>query len=193
MLYTYYDDWVNVVDLKEFEYCPVIPWIHHNIGYVTDPTDSMDVGRSRVDASFKVKVASELGLPKPYRVEVPVKSYRLRVEGVVDLVAGDGKLVVVEVKAFRRRRDRLRHFKTQLVAYALLVTESLGVVREAILYNGGDVMRFRVTGEMLLGVERKLAKLRAVIEGERPPEVSQPRQKCYYCWYRRVCPVTHPS
>jgi len=190
MLYTYYDDWINVVDLKEFEYCLIIPWIHYNIGYVTDPTYSMDAGRVRVNADYKMKVAEELSLPRPYRIEVYVRSSRLRMEGIVDIVAGNSKLIVVEVKAFRRRGDRLRHFKTQLVAYALLVTESLGVVREAVLYNGGDAIRMLVTADMLLDVERKIRRLRNVIGSESPPRVVQPRQKCSYCWYRRVCPRT---
>ncbi len=111
---------------------------------------------------------------------------------MVNVAVGDSRLMVAEVKAFKRRRDRLKHFKTQLLAYALLVNESIGIVREAILYHGGEVLRVGVTWDMLVNIEKKVRKLRAIIESEKPPQVTQPRQKCTYCWYRRVCPTANP-
>jgi len=190
VLSIYYEDYLTVADLKEYEYCPAIPWINRNLGYVTEATPSMDLGKARASREFKVRVAEELSLPKPYRVEVPVVSRRLRVRGVVDLVAGDRRLAVVEVKAFKRRRDRARHFRLQLAAYALLANESLGPVRHAILYLGGDVVRLDVTRDLLVEAESKIRRLWEVVGSEKPPVVRQPPGKCLYCWYRRVCPVS---
>lgn len=180
--------YVSVAELKEYEYCPAIPWIHRYIGLRTQPTPSMDSARERADAEYKERVAEELGLPKPYRIEYPVASHRLGLSGVVDVLAGDTRYYILEVKAYRRPRHRLGHFKAQLLAYALIVSTELGPVREAILYNGGEVLRLPVTRESLSRVRRILAGLRRILESEEPPQPNQPRQKCLYCWYRRICP-----
>ena len=186
-MHIYYDGYLNVTDLKEFEYCPMIPWIRYNTGYTTEVTPSMELGKSKASPDYKVKVAEELSLPKPYKVEVPVRSTRLGIRGMVDLIAGDRKLVVAEIKAFKRRHDRARHFKTQLAAYALLVNESIGPTRQAILYLGGETVRLTVTQDMLREAEIKIWKLREIVDSEKPPKVAQPKPKCTYCWYRRLC------
>ena len=181
--------YISVNELKEYEYCPAIPWIHRYVGLRTQPTPSMESARERADASYKEEVAGKLGLPRPYRIEYPIRSRSLGLSGVIDVLAGDRRYYVLEVKAYRRPRARLRHFRIQLLAYALLVNTELGPVREAILYNGGEVIRVPVTKESLSRVRRILAGLRAALESEEPPQPNQPGQKCSYCWYKRICPA----
>ena len=179
----------SVTEVKEYVYCPVIPWIHKYLGYHTRPTPSMESGKEKADASYKSRVAEELGLPRPVRVEVPVKDCSLGVSGVVDIVAGKGPYTIVEVKVFPRRIERARHFKTQLMVYALLVWRNMGPVREAILYMGGKAHRYRVTSRDLEAARRALRGLQKVLESEEPPRARQNPAKCSYCWYRRVCPL----
>jgi CRISPR/Cas system-associated exonuclease Cas4 (RecB family) len=99
----YLDGYVQVAEVKDYIFCPALAWIKARMRYVEPPTPSMESGKSKADAQFKLKIAEELGLPKPWRVEVPVRSPRLGLSGVIDLVAGERRLVVAEVKAFRRR------------------------------------------------------------------------------------------
>ena len=192
-MHRYSDDYVSVTELKEFAYCPMIPWIHRYLGFYTEPTESMSVARERADSSFKERVAERLGLPRPWRFEVPVRSRELGLRGVVDILAGERRYVVVEVKYYRRKRRRLTHFRRQLLAYTLIVNETLGPVREAILYNGGEVIRIPVSREVLEEIRRYVKALRRVLESEAPPVVNQQPSKCSYCWYRHVCPMASTS
>ena len=188
--YTFYEgSLLSVADLKDMAYCPVIPWIKANTGYVEPPTPSMEAGRAAVDAGFKERVAEELGLPRPYRLEVPIKSRRLGLSGVVDVVAGDGPFYVVEVKAYKRPRGRWRHFRLQLLAYALLVMDTMGPVREAILYMGGDAYKVPVNERTIEETLRALERLKKIVSSEDPPPVTPARAKCAYCGYNKVCPA----
>lgn len=185
----YYDGaYISVTELKEMAYCPVIPWIHAHLGYRTDPTPSMESGQQRVDADYKEAVAEELGLPRPYRLEVPLRSPRLGLSGVVDVIAGSGTYTVLEVKAFKRPRGRWRHYRLQLLAYALLVMDTLGPVREAILYMGGETLRIPVSERVVQETLKAIERLNVIIRSEDPPRPNIPSAKCTYCWYSRVCP-----
>jgi CRISPR-associated exonuclease Cas4 len=183
----YPEGYVWVTDVKDYIFCPAIAWIKAKIGYVEPQTPSMDVGKARVDAQFKLRIAEELNLPKPWRVEVYVRNPKLGLAGVIDLVAGEGRLVVAEIKAFKRRIQWSRHFRLQLALYALLA-ESLGRVRRAILYMGGDVYEVSVSSNLVEEAKRVLEEYMSLLNSEDPPNARQPEPKCRYCWYRRFCP-----
>jgi CRISPR-associated exonuclease Cas4 len=181
---------IPVTVIKDYVYCPAIPWIKYHIGVVEPSTPSMSAGRE-ANAEYKRKVAEELNLPRPWRIEVPLRMKTLPISGIVDLVAGKKKLVVVEVKRYPRKRGRYTHFYIQLILYALIVEEVLGPVREAILYMGGQVRRYPVSMEKLAEARRIAEDALKVIQEEEPPRPRQPARKCAYCWYRKVCPA-HP-
>ncbi|MEB3862040.1 MAG: CRISPR-associated protein Cas4 [Desulfurococcales archaeon] len=181
-----YSSRIPVTLVKDHAYCPAIPWIRRFLGYREPRSPSMET--ARVDASYKEEVARELGLPRPWRIELPVQGVSIPLSGVVDIVAGDKRLTVVEVKAYKRRMDRSRHFRIQLLLYAYIVNETIGPVREAILYMQGHVYRTRVTLDLLEEARREAEKTLKTLASEEPPRPRQPRRKCSYCWYRRVCP-----
>ena len=183
----YPEGYVWVTDVKDYIFCPAIAWIKARIGHVEPPTYSMDSGKVRVNAQFKLRVAEELNLPKPWRVEVYVRNPKLGLAGVIDLLAGEGRLVVAEIKAFKRRIQWSRHFRLQLALYALLA-ESLGRVRRAILYMGGDVYEISVSSNLVEEAKRVLEEYMSLLDSEDPPNARQPEPKCRYCWYRRFCP-----
>ncbi len=146
-------------------------------------TISMDVGR--LDINEKEVVANELGLPKPVRYEVYLISRRLGIAGIVDIVAGSKRLVVVEVKKFRRRW--FKHFEVQLKFYAYLVTKELAPVTTAILKLNNYVVKYRVEFEDLKIIEELVNRVREVKESPKPPTVNPDINKCGICWYRRYC------
>ena len=172
--------------VKDYTYCPAIPWIREILGYVEPRTPSMET--ARIDADAKEAIAEELGLPRPWRIEVPVRGRSLPLSGVVDIIAGERRLTVVEAKAYRRRIEWSRHFRIQLLVYAYLVNEAIGPVREAILYMAGRAYRIPVTRERLDEARRAAEAALRSLESEEPPRPRQPWRKCGYCWYRRVCP-----
>ena len=172
-------DCVSGWDVRQWSWCPVIPWLAEIYGVAEPPTYSMSQGRG-VDLE---QVAKALGLEEPIRYEVMVRHPTLPARGVIDILAGSGPYTVAEVKAFRRRD--YQHFLTQLRYYAWLVNDAVGPVREAYLIMGKWVMRYLVDKEFLeRGREAAEAVLR--IKDSPDPPLGR-RDRCSICWYRRYC------
>lgn len=179
--------WSSVItpwDVKQYAYCPMIPWIAWNYGVREPPTYSMEAGRA--ERSRRLEALRSLGLPQPIRLDVEMYSPRLRMAGVADAVAGLRRLTVVEVKAFRRKR--YWHFREQLMAYALLSETCLGPTHRAVLVLGGKARCWDVDQRALEEARRLALRVREVVESEKPPLV-QASGKCHSCWYRRLCPT----
>lgn len=183
--YYLYKHYVTPWDVKQYTYCPVIPWIIHHLGVSEPPTESMTLG-GEVDASYKEEVAGKLGLPKPWRIEVELEDHELRLHGRVDIIAGRRRLIVVEVK--RYRRVSVEHYRAQLLAYTLLVARRLGPVVKTILVHGDKTIEYPVTGKDIDLAKKLVKKTVNVVEGEKPPITNQNPRKCSTCWYKRYCP-----
>ncbi|RLF05135.1 MAG: CRISPR-associated protein Cas4 [Thermoprotei archaeon] len=171
--------------MKQYAYCPMIPWIAWNYGVREPETYSMKLGKGERES--RLKRLRKLKLEPPIRLDVEMYSPRLRMAGVADAVAGSRRLTVAEVKLFKRRK--YRHFKAQLMAYALLSEECLGPTYRAILVLGFRVRAWDVDRLMMEETERIVTKVRETVESEKPPIV-QHGEKCSACWYHRLCPAT---
>ena len=176
-------DYITSFDLKEFAYCPVIPWLRSNYLIAEPVSKSMELGK--LDIGEKELIAKDLELPKPIRFEVFIVSKRLRIAGVVDIVAGEKRLVVVEIKKFPRRN--YGHFEVQLKFYTYLVTKELGPVTTAILKLGDKAIKYRIEVDDIKRIEELIKKVREVKESPIPPVVNPEVGKCINCWYRRYC------
>lgn len=183
----YYGDThlVTPTDVKDYYYCKAIPWLRRVTGRVEPATPSMDSGI--IDATRKEEIASKLNLPRPYRVEVRLIDRELGVSGVIDVVAGANKIHILEIKAGVRKPSR-RHIE-QLKVYALLAARTIGRVDEAILYWKNGVKRIKITGKLLEDAQRSIHKVKQLLETEDPPTVQQPKPKCSYCWFNKLCPL----
>ncbi len=176
---------IPVTIVKEYCWCPMIPWIMYNYGIEPPLTPSMEMGielSRRRDISM---IIDGIELPKPIRFELFLESRSLGLYGSIDIVAGSRWYVVGEVKAFRARR--WMHFKIQLMAYALIVNSSLGPVREAVLLMDRDIHRWRISDRDIYIVKDIVRRVREVISSPEPPRVSVVEEKCRYCRYRRFC------
>ena len=180
--------WITPTEVKEYTYCPMIPWLHHYTGLRTEPTPSMEAGKERADAEYKARIAEQLGLPQPHRIEVQLEDPQLRLRGTIDILAGTKTHTVVEVKAYKRPRHKARHYRAQLLTYALLAHRTIGPVRRAILVLGNETITYTITTHELNEAKTLIQKLRETLASEEPPRVRQPKPKCQYCWYRRICP-----
>lgn len=185
--YYLYKDYITPWDVKQYVYCPLIPWITHHLGVSEPPTESMLLG-GELDASHKEEIAGKLGLPKPWRIEVEVEDNELGLHGKVDIIAGRKRLIVVEVK--RYERISIEHYKAQLLVYALLVTRRLGPVSKAILVYGDKAIEYPVTSEDLVIARKLVEKTIKTIDNEKPPITNQNPRKCRTCWYRKYCPYS---
>lgn len=159
-------------------------WIKNVVG-IEEPADvNMELGKSREYSRTALKF---LNLPKPLRFEVWIRNPNVGIAGVVDVLAGDGRFEVAEVKAYERRY--FEHFRLQLMFYSYLVTVSLGPVTRAYLVLGRSYRVYPITDRSLAEVSNLVRKVRQVRDLERPPPSPYAGSyKCSMCWYRRYCP-----
>jgi CRISPR-associated exonuclease Cas4 len=178
--------YITPTDVKDYVYCPAIPWLRRAHWVSETPTPSMESGF--VDANGKERIARDLGLPEPLRVEVAVTDRELGVRGVIDVVAGPGKgLVILEVKAGVRRPQR--HHLAQLKVYVLLAHRNIGRVRRAALYTASGATWIEVDSTVLSEAERLVEAARKAVFSEEPPWARQPEAKCRYCFFSPRCPL----
>lgn len=171
---------ISVTELKDFEFCPAIPWIKRKLNWREPKTFSIEEGK-RADFSEIIRL-----FPDPKEVQVFLFDKDTRLHGVADLIAGEE---VVELKAFNRLK--FYHFRVQLLAYAFLAVRGGRRIRRAsLIMENRERLSVEVSKEHLEVIESKAYRLREVLDSDSPPAVNPDRAKCYACQYRRVCPVT---
>ncbi|GAY26345.1 CRISPR-associated protein Cas4 [Desulfurococcaceae archaeon AG1] len=174
--------------LKQMDFCPAIPWMISKTGWIEPPTESMRSAKEETDASYKERIASSLGLEKPYRIEICLRDRETGLSGCIDIAAGSKRITIVEAKRYRRRRSQ--HFRTQLLAYAYLANKQIAPVERAILVMEERVeLDIPITREHIETIEKKIARLKQILDREDPPPVNRTPRECTPCQYRRICPL----
>ena len=189
---------LKVTDLKQYAYCPRIPFYHYCLPEVRPTTYKMDAGIRAQDGAEERERRRSLrayGLEEGERhFNVSVASARLGVSGQVDLVikhtvSGEDRLIPVDYKLSRREPGR--HFKLQLACYALLLEEVWQMpVDDGFLYliPARRVVRVPVTTRLRNDVLRQLTAVRELVLAERmPPVPTRQRSRCVDCEFRRFC------
>ncbi len=177
--------------VKEYIYCPMIPWIitHYNIE--SPPTVSMEEGL-RMDADAKKEMIREAGVEysdidyeKEYVLE---DNTYIKVDAIAWKKTPYGrKGVVIEIKRYRRKHDQ--HQRQQVKTYAYLLTRNGIPVHQAVLIQEGRIRyRKRIEQLDLEEVEYIIKQVEKIIKSDQPPYV-QPTRKCWSCWYRKICPI----
>lgn len=176
--------------IRQYYYCPRIVYFSQVLGLREMTTELMKAGKEehakeeqRDSRRKSVQVSGE----RYHRLHL--RSERLGLEGVVDLVIENGELVVVERKyAERPKRPRKGHYY-QVVAYAMLVESECGrpVRRGRIVYLKSKAsVEFEITDEMRRHVLWAVNRIREIIEDEALPPY-EPRPGCRTCGYWTVC------
>ena len=178
---------ISVSDLKDYLFCPSILWIKRFLGYREPATRSMLIASEEIDASYKERVAERLGLPRPWRIEIELRDPETGLVGSIDLVAGSKRVVVAEIKRYKRKR--YQHFRTQLLAYAYLANKLIAPVERALLIQEEEIeLDIPITKQHLEAIEKILRKIRETIEREEPPPTNKTEKQCTPCQYKRICP-----
>ncbi len=172
--------------LKEYIYCPMIPWIITHYNVVEPVTVSMEDGQ--VDIDYKRSVVEEaLGSTNHVDYE---KRFTLENGSTITvdaLASSRRERVVVEIKRYRRKH--YRHQVTQLKGYAYLLTKHGIPVHKLVLIQDRKVVYSKRFEEIDLETVADLLKdLERVINSDKPPKAYRSR-KCISCWYRRYCPL----
>ena len=194
---------VEVTDLKQYAYCPRIPFYRYCLPRIRPVTYGMCEGiLSHVEEQAREERRSlrAYGLMDGERVfDLVLRSERLGLVGKLDLAirreAGhdgrhedQGEGIVVDYKLTRGKAGA--HYRLQLAAYALLLEEAWGLpVKRAFLYH----IPLRQAEEVAISpalrrqVPRVVAAVRAAALVERMPPPPTKRARCVSCEFRRFC------
>jgi len=186
----------TVTDVKQYFYCPRVPFYAYCLSDVRPKTDKMEAGRAAHEVEALREHRRSL---QPYDVkaaerqfDVALASEALGLSGQIDLVLldPDGESGAAWPVDFKFTPRKGPHFELQLVAYALLLEEcwerrvDRGFLYLIPLRLAEPV---RITTAAKRRVRAALAQMQQMIVEERLPAPPKTRAKCLDCEFRRFC------
>lgn len=184
---------LTVTDLKQFAYCPRIPYYRYVLPVGFKRPYKMERGK---DLQGAVEALERRRGYRKYRIDggerlfgMWLRSQRLRLSGKLDLlIRTTSAAYPVD---FKDTEGPLRaNLRVQLATYALLVEDALGVkVPAAFVY----FMPRRAVEEVAIDNRLReravdlVGRLRAMVTAERMPEPTEVRARCTDCEYRNYC------
>ncbi len=184
---------LTVTDLKQFAYCPRIPYYRHVLPVGFKRPYKMERGKDLqrvVEALEKRRGYRRYGLGAGERVfGLSLRSDRLALSGKLDLlIRTPAAAYPVD---FKDTDGPLRaNLRVQLAAYALLVEDVLGVpVPAGFVYfvPSAEAEEVAIDSRLRERALASLAGLRSMIVTERMPEPTEVRARCADCEYRNYC------
>jgi len=190
------DDWLSPCDVKQYFFCPRIPFLTRALGVRERETWSMEEGKEKHE-ELRRKEARRVTVAlrrkwKGWKKEfgVYLKSEKLRMSGYLDALLTNGsEYVPLEFKDAEKppgKKPPPNHYY-QLVAYALLIEDVLNIlVRRGLIYyaKSDALIEVIITQEAKGYVMKIIQKIRRFIEIGTPP---QPSKKCSNCGYKLYC------
>lgn len=184
---------LEVTDVKQYFYCPRIPFYRYCLPAVRPVTYGMGAGiRSHGIEQGREERRSlqRYGLETGERTfELLLRSERLGLVGKLDMaVRLEAEAVVVDYKLSPGKAGA--HFKAQLGAYALLLEEAWSTpVHRAFLYHIPDrrAEEVMMTPTLLRSVGHAVEAIHQMVEREQLPPPPAQRGRCVSCEFRRFC------
>lgn len=184
---------LNVSDIKQFCYCPRIPYYRYVMPVPHIETPNMLSGRAvhlAMPRTERRRTLRRYQLRDGERLFNQVfVSERLGLMGKLDLLIRDGTLYFpVEYKDSVGEPGL--HHRYQLAAYALLVEDSLNtVVRTGYVYmlGGDEVFQYEISESKKRHVKQMVARIGKLIEMEAIPNPTPHRDRCSNCEFRLYC------
>jgi CRISPR-associated exonuclease Cas4 len=184
---------LTVTDLKQWVYCPRIPYYHHVMPVEIARTYKMQRGRdveAAVEAMEKRRGFRRYGLERGQRrFGVWLHSAAVGLSGKLDL------LIITEDACypvdFKDTEGGVRHnHRIQLAAYSLLVEENLALpvpIAFVYLVPSRELVTVPVGVKEREAVTRAVVEMRQVIEQEKMPGPTPIRARCTACEFRNYC------
>jgi len=164
---------VPVTLIKQYVFCPRIPYFVLVLGYKERITENMLEG-------LKYHAKRTKG--------VYLRSEKLGIHGFVDeIIECGGYYKVVEYKSVKFNKKTLKQHLYQAVAYALLVEENFGRVLSVVLKYKNRELEFPVTRELKDYVKRVISRIKKIAKDGVPPQARIDARKCRNCGYIRIC------
>jgi CRISPR-associated exonuclease Cas4 len=184
---------LTVTDLKQWAYCPRIPYYHHVMPVEFARTYKMERGRdveAAVQAMEKRRGLRRYGLERgERRFGVWLHSASLQLAGKLDL------LIVTQDAAypvdFKDTEGGVRYnHRIQLAAYAMIVEEVLErpvPMTFVYLVPSRQLVRVAIGDRERAEVMRAVGVMWRVIKDENMPEPTTVRARCTACEFRNYC------
>jgi CRISPR-associated exonuclease Cas4 len=184
---------LTVTDLKQWVYCPRIPYYHHVMPVEIARTYKMQRGRdveAAVEAMEKRRGFRRYGLERgERRFGVWLHSAALELSGKLDL------LIITEDACypvdFKDTEGGVRYnHRIQLAAYTMIVEENLArPVPFAFVYlvPSRELVTVPVGVKEREAVTRAVVEMRQVVEQEKMPGPTPIRARCTACEFRNYC------
>jgi CRISPR-associated exonuclease Cas4 len=183
----------TATDLKQWAYCPRIPFYHHVLPVRPAPTYKMQRGRNIqgvIEALERRRGFRAYGLREgERRFGVWLHSATLGLSGKIDLlIVTPHACYPVDFKDTEggaRKNHRL-----QLAGYALLTEEAFHrPAPEAFIYlvPENEMVRVELTDDDRNGVRAALSAMRRMVLREELPEPTAVRRRCEVCEFQNYC------
>jgi CRISPR-associated exonuclease Cas4 len=189
------DGLLEVTDLKQYDYCPRIPFYRYCLPRIRPTTYAMHEGiRSHGEEVAREERRSlrAYGLADGERFfDVALRSETLGFVARLDLAirrADIPEAIVVDYKLSSGPAGS--HFRLQLAAYSLLLEEAWRLpVRRGFLYHIPErrAEEIPITPSLRSKVVRAATAIRASVQKETIPPPPARRAKCVACEFRRFC------
>ena len=184
----------TVTDVRQYSYCPRIPYYTYVVPLVRPVTRKMSEGQEvhrEQGERERRRNLSKYGLTGDIErhEDIALYSVRLQLSGRLDMVLiTPDEAIPVEYKNGRGPVS-LNH-KLQLAAAALLVEERWDLpVRRAFVHfvPTGRHAHVAITDELRTKVQEELTAMRGMLETERMPDPTPVVGRCVECEFRRFC------
>jgi len=183
----------EVVDLKQYTYCPRIVFYRYCLPLIRPLTYKMEAGMEAHKEEAKRERRRGLrvyGLPEGEReFDIWLASDILGLRGRVDLALRlPDEAIPVEYKDSPGRVGK--HLHLQLAAYGLLLEEAWGLpVRRGFLYfiPLRRAQEIKLTTHLRKQVQKTVIAMRRMVEHEAMPDPPKSRRRCVNCEFRRFC------
>ncbi|MEO7002726.1 MAG: CRISPR-associated protein Cas4 [Ktedonobacterales bacterium] len=193
------DGLLEVTDLKQYTYCPRIPFYRYCLPRIRPLTYGMREGiQQHQEEPLREERRSlrAYGLADGERVfDVALRSETLGLVGRLDMAirtpatpTEPAQAIVVDYKLTRGAVGI--HFQVQLAAYALLLEEAWQVpVRRAFLYHlpQRQAEEIAITAALRRRVPQAIAAIHPIVQEERMPAPPNSKARCVTCEFRRFC------
>jgi CRISPR-associated exonuclease Cas4 len=184
---------LTVTDLKQWAYCPRIPFYRYVLPVEHLRTHKMERGKALQPALEALERRRRL---REYRLRegerhfgVSLHSEKLHLGGKLDLlIVTPSACFPVDFKD--TEGGVRRNHRVQLAAYSLLVEEAFGKPAcEAFVYlvPTDDIVRIPIVPSDRTEVLAALAAIRKMVTTEEFPEPTTVRARCTACEYRNYC------
>jgi CRISPR-associated exonuclease Cas4 len=189
------DGLLDVTDLKQYDYCPRIPFYRYCLPRIRPITYAMKEG---IQSHQEEALREDRRSLRPYGItdgerffDVALRSDALGFVARLDLAirrANVPEAIVVDYKLSREPAGS--HFRLQLAAYALMLEEAWNLpVHRGFLYHipQREAEEIVITTALRQKVVRVRAAIRASVLAESIPPPPARRAKCVSCEFRRFC------